>query len=88
MKRSVTVLLILSAITIRSQAVKRITVAQLEQLISISQAKQDSDLAYQIGDVQLTERLSETAIARLYAALPGERSRQALTAIAAAHVWG
>ena len=84
MKRSVTVLLILSAITIRSQAVKRVTVAQLEQLISISQAKQDSDLAYQIGDVQLTERLSETAIARLYAALPGERSRQALTAIAAA----
>jgi VWFA-related protein len=83
-KRSVTVLLILSAITIRSQAVKRITVAQLEQLISISQAKQDSYLAYQIGDVQLTERLSETAIARLYAALPGERSRQALTAIAAA----
>jgi hypothetical protein len=62
-KRSVTVLLILSAITIPSQAVKRITVAQLEQLISISQAKQDSDLAYQIGDLQLTERLSETAIA-------------------------
>ncbi len=61
MKRSAFVLLVLCGITICSHAAKRVTIAQLEQLISTSHAKQDADLAYQIADVQLTERLSESA---------------------------
>ena len=32
--------------------------AQLEQFVSGLRGKQDADLAYQIGDLELTERLS------------------------------
>jgi hypothetical protein len=84
MKRSVVVLLMLCGITFFTHAAKRVTIAQLEQLISTSLAKPDSDLAYQIAHVQLTERLGPDRIAPLSASLPGEKSRQALTAVAAA----
>jgi hypothetical protein len=84
MKRTAVVLLILCGITIPALAVKRVTIAQLEQLINTFRGKQDSDLAYQIADAQLTERLSTDRVARMSASLPGDKSRQALTAIAAA----
>jgi VWFA-related protein len=84
MKRGTVVLFLLLGITIPLQAVKRITIAQLEQLISAPHARQDAELAYQIADVQLTERIGADRIARISASLPGDKSRQALTAIAAA----
>lgn len=82
MKRSIFLLLVLSGIAFPCHAVKRVTAAQLEQLVTSLHGKPDSDLAYQIGDLELTERLSAERTTRLSAALPGEKSRQALTAIA------
>jgi hypothetical protein len=82
MKRTILVLLVLSGIAVPCPAVKRVTTAQLEQLVTSLHGKPDAGLAYQIGDLELTERLSPERIARLGAALPGEKSRQALTAIA------
>jgi hypothetical protein len=84
MKRTILLLLVLSGMIVPCHAVKRVAAAQLEQLVTSLQGKPDSDLAYQIGDLELTERLSAERIARLSQALPGEKSRQALTAIAAA----
>ncbi len=82
MKRTIFLLLVLSGMVVPCQAVKRVTAAQLEQLVASLHGKPDGDLAYQIGDLELTERLSAERTARLGAALPGEKSRQALTAIA------
>jgi hypothetical protein len=84
MKRTIYLLLVLSGIVVPCPAVKRVTAAQLEQLVTSLHGKPDADLAYQIGDLELTERLSAKPIGRLEAILPGEKSRQALTAIAAA----
>jgi VWFA-related protein len=81
MQRTIFLLLVLSGMVVPCHAVKRVTAAQLEQLVTSLHGKPDSDLAYQIGDLELTERLSAERIARLSAALPGEKSRQALTAI-------
>jgi VWFA-related protein len=82
MKRTIFVLLVVSGMVVPCQAVKRVTAAQLEQFVTGLHGKPDADQAYQIGDLELTERLSAERTARLSAALPGEKSRQALTAIA------
>jgi hypothetical protein len=82
MKRIAVVLLVLAALAVPLRAVRQISVAQLEQMLATTHGKQDADLAYQIGDLQLTERLSPVRIARLAAALPGDKSRQTLTAVA------
>ena len=82
MKRTIFLLLVLSGMVVPGHAVKRVTAAQLDQLVTALHGKPDSDVAYQIGDLELTERLSAKRIARLGAALPGEKSQQALTAIA------
>jgi VWFA-related protein len=84
MKRTIYLLLVLSGIVVPCPAVKRVTTAQLEQLVTNLHGKPDADLAYQVGDLELTERLGPERIARLGAALPGEKSRQALAGIAAA----
>jgi len=81
MKRTIYLLLVLSGIAVPCQAVKRVSAAQLEQLVTSLDGKPDGDLAYQIGDLELTEQLSAGRMTRLAAALPGEKSRQALTAI-------
>jgi hypothetical protein len=78
MKPTIYLLLVLSGIVVPCPAVKRVTAAQLEQLATSLHGKPDADLAYQIGDLELTERLSPKRIARLGAAFPGEKSRQAL----------
>jgi hypothetical protein len=83
MKRTIFLSLVLSGMVVPSHAVKRVTVAQLEHLVTSLHGKPDGDQAYQISDLELTERLSTERIARLGAALPGEKTRQALTAIAA-----
>ncbi len=64
------------------QAAKRVSLEQLDEVIAQAASKPDTDLAWQIGDVQLTERISATGLAKLLKALPGEKSRQALTAVA------
>jgi len=62
-------------------AAKPVTIQQLEQVLSASRKKADADLAWQIADQQLTERLSARREAELDAGLPGEMSRQALRAV-------
>jgi VWFA-related protein len=63
-------------------AAKSITVAQLEQALATAHASPDAVVAEQLSSFELTERLSAARYARLSAALPGEKARQALLALA------
>jgi hypothetical protein len=61
---------------------KLATVEQLEQAVAAAHRKPDKRAAEQLGDLELTERLSTTRLERLKAGLPGEKARLALVALA------
>ncbi len=64
-------------------AAKSVTVDQLPPLLTAAAGKPDKDAAFQVGELELTERLSRVRESELEKLLPGELSRQALRAIAA-----
>jgi VWFA-related protein len=74
--------LILVGMTLPTFAASRVSVQQLEQTINATQNSSDEGLARQLRDLHLTERLGSARLARLMTGLPGEKSRQALTALA------
>ena len=82
MKRAAVLALVLAAMAVPSPAVKKISVAQLEQMVATLHGKKDSDAAFRIADVELTERLSKARMVTLIAAVSGDRSSEALAAIA------
>ncbi|MGA8668819.1 MAG: VWA domain-containing protein [Terracidiphilus sp.] len=55
-----------------------LTVEQLAQIVASSRSKSDTDIAWQIGNLRLTERLTMARFSQLRGVLPGEKSRQAL----------
>ncbi len=61
-----------------------ITAEEFEQLLAASENAHlaDADLAQKLFGMELTERLSTARLARLKAGLPGEKSQQALVALA------
>jgi hypothetical protein len=64
-----------------------VTVASLEQQISALHSKSDEDAARSIDRLKLTERLTTERLHVLQSALPGEKSRLALLAIADAYAF-
>lgn len=81
--------LLLAALTVPAIAVtakltgpEKITVAQLEQALAAAQGKPDAELAQQLSNLGLIERLSPGKLARWQAELPGEKSRQSLLILA------
>src|ERR1700690_4451023 len=80
--RRLAILLLLGAMALPSFAAKRANVEQLRQMLSAPTAKTDGDQAWQIGDVQPTERISAANLAILSKLAMGEKSRQALIAVA------
>ena len=56
--RKLTVLLLLVAMTRPALASKRVTVSQLEEVLAAVSGKPDAEVAQQISDLELTERLS------------------------------
>jgi VWFA-related protein len=69
-------------VAFRADAAKRVTVAELAQALTEIRGKADADVAWQIGDLELTERLTARSLARMQSSLPGEKSKQALLALA------
>jgi len=63
-------------------ASKPITTGQLDQLLTSAHGKTDADVARQIADLRLTERLSFARLVEMQKPLPGDKSRQALLALA------
>jgi len=76
------ILLLVLAMAFPCLAAKRISVDQLEQIVSAAHGKSDSKIADQIYSLELTERLSPARLAHDLAELPGPVSRQALQSIA------
>ena len=61
---------------------ERITVQELEQVLSAAHGKPDAEIARQLSGIELTERLSRARLAHWEARLPGSESRQALLTLA------
>ncbi|MGA3044995.1 MAG: hypothetical protein ABSD67_00105 [Terracidiphilus sp.] len=80
--RNLTLLLILAASAMRAIAADRITVEQLQKVLAAVQTRPDQEVARQLGNLELTERLSTTRFEILKAGLPEDNSRQALLALA------
>jgi len=86
------ILLALAAVLVlpaNGQLSSRVTVEQLQQRLAASEeARQaDAELARQLSGLELSERLSTPKLARLKAGLPGEKSQQALIALADSSVF-
>jgi len=82
MRTPATFLLLLVVASSPALAAHSITVAQLDQQLTVLRAKPDAEAAYLIADLQLTERLSAAHFAQLKNRLPGDKSQQALLALA------
>src|SRR5579872_1283657 len=61
---------------------RRMTVQELEQLLGEIHGRRDGEVARQLADLQLTERLSRTKLATWLPTLRGEKARRALVAVA------
>jgi len=64
--RKLAVLVILVGMALPALAAKRVTVAQFEQALAAVQGKSDAEVAGEISDMELSERLSEVRFARLW----------------------
>jgi hypothetical protein len=65
-----------------SFAAKRVTVAQLEKTLTAIHGKTDSQIARQIYDLELSERLSAAKLEQWQKEFSGSEARQALVALA------
>lgn len=80
--RKLALVLLLAVIALPAMAAKRVTVGQLEQVLTAAHGKQDAKVAQQLANLELTERLSAARLARWEASLPGAESRRALVVLA------
>jgi hypothetical protein len=80
--RSLALFLLLAGTAASALALKRVTVAQLEQEVTSLQGKADASAARQLADLQLTERLSAARFARLQTESSGPKARQAILILA------
>jgi VWFA-related protein len=68
-------------------AARRVTVEELDRMLSDGAAKGDGDLAKQLEGLELTERLSSAKLTNVLARVRGEKSHRALVAVADASVF-
>jgi hypothetical protein len=80
--RTLPVAILLAGITSSALAAKQVTVAQVEQLLSEEQGKPDGAIAQRLAGLQMAERVSTVRLERWEAGLPGNKSREALVALA------
>jgi VWFA-related protein len=80
--RVLALFLVLAELALPGYAARRSTVEQLEQMLARSQGRPDAEVARQLGELELSERLSSPRLLELKADLPGEKSRQALVVLA------
>jgi hypothetical protein len=71
-----------AGMAMRAFCAEPVTVAQLEQVLVVSHAASDAQMATRLSEMQLTERLDSATLARLIDGLHGEKSTQALTVVA------
>jgi VWFA-related protein len=80
--RALAVLITLAGFVLPAFGAKRVTVDRLEQTLAGTRGSQDAEVARQLSELELTERLSTAKLEHLETELPGEKSRQALMVLA------
>ena len=81
---NLTIAAILISLTLPALAAGKITVAQLEQLVTAAHSISDKAAAEQIGALILSERISNARLEKMESQLPGPESKSALDALACA----
>jgi hypothetical protein len=82
MRRSLAFLLFSVVVGIPAQAAKHVTVKQLDQVFTEAGNKPDQELARWLYSLELSERMSGRSLQHWKDAVPGDKSRKALTALA------
>ena len=82
MKRRLILLSMAMGLALPLFATEAVTVNELETAVVKVHRKSDAQAANRLSELNLTERLSTARLVRLKAELPGEKSRQALIAVA------
>jgi hypothetical protein len=67
---------------LHNSALQRVTVEDVERIITGDRRKRDAELARQLSGLELTERMSDAKLGSLEQSVPGAKSRWALTALA------
>ena len=80
--RRFALILLFAATAIPTQASKRVTVDELEQVLSASKGQPDAEVARHLSDLELTERLSSARLSHWKMDLRGEKAQRALVALA------
>ncbi len=80
--RGIAILLLVVGSVSPCAAARPVTVEQLDQILASAHEASDVQIAAQLSDLVLIERLSYTRLSRYEANLPGPRARQALTVLA------
>jgi hypothetical protein len=60
----------------KDATVAKVTVAQLEAMLTAAHGTPDADVARQLSGLELTERLNKVKLAQLKAELPGDKARE------------
>jgi len=80
--RLLAMLLLMAWATLPVLAARKVTVVELKRTLDGAHGNSDAHLARRLSGLVLTERLDAKELARWEAALPGAKSRQALTLLA------
>jgi hypothetical protein len=80
--RRFALLLLALGIALPAFAAKRVTVEQLEKILSAAHGQSDKKVAHELAGLELTERASYTRLTRWESAFPGPLCREALTVLA------
>jgi hypothetical protein len=82
MARVVFLLVLTVGIASQAMAAKRVSVAELEQLLAAAHGQSDGKVAKQLSELELTERASSVRLARWETEFPGHHCHEALTELA------
>ena len=82
MRRTCALFAIALAMTLPGLAAQRVTVEQLERILTEAQSTPDNDLAEKLSDLRLTERLTTARLSHWRAGMPGAKSQRALVGLA------
>jgi VWFA-related protein len=80
--RTWAVFVLTAGLALPALAIQRVTVEQLENVLSKAQGAPDTDYAAQLSELQLSERFSQTRVEHWQARMPGPRSQRALLGLA------
>ncbi len=80
--RKLLLLLLMLEMTAQAHSARRITIAELRQVLASNHGKSDAKVAQVLSNVELVERLGPERLSRWQAEMPGPESRRSLVLLA------